>query len=134
MTMLLMTEGLPETCMAGTFNAYGGVALAMTVAGVLTAAISLTKAMSWLRDEAHGRRHGKAVPDRHTIKTRLLAAWVLLPPMWLYVEAIFFYRHFGKAACFASFEHAQSLVMHGWIVFVAVLFLLCFGREIFVNE
>lgn len=131
---MALTEMLPDECMAGTFRAYGGVALAVTIAGFLAAAVSLAKALAWLRDEAHGRRYGKAVPDRHTLKARLLTAWVLLPPAWLYTEAIFLYRRFGKAACFASFQHAQNLVLHGWIVVVAVLFVICFGREIFGKE
>jgi polyferredoxin len=128
---MTLMEALPQECMAGTFYSHGGVALAVTVLGLLCAAASLALGFHWFREETRFRRNRRDVPDRHTARAWLLGLWVLAPPAWLYIEAIFLYRRFGKAACFSSFEHAQELVLHGWIVLVAVLALLCFGRDLF---
>lgn len=123
----LQTESVSDACMAGTFHSYGWVALAVTVAGLLGAIYSLAAGFRWLREEAEekGRRS-----KRYAAKSWLLGLWVLTPPVWLYVESIFLFRHFGKAECFGQFRYAQELVSRGWIVLVAVLSLLYFGREI----
>jgi len=130
----LLAEGVPAECMVGTFNRYGWVALAVTVAGVAGAVYSLSKGFVWLREEADSRRGRKESPDRRTAKAWLLGLWVLVPPAWLYVEYIFLYRHFGKAACFESFRYAQEIVFRGWAGVVLVLVGLYFGREIFGRE
>ena len=123
-------ESVPEVCMAGTFQSHGGVALLVTIVGVVAAAICLAKGVQWLREDAECRRHGRPVRSPHSLKGWLLGLWLLVPPAWLYTEDIFLFRHFGKAACFDQFRYAQQLVMHGWTVFVVVLALLYFGREI----
>ncbi len=126
----LLAEGLPAECMTGTFHSHGGVALAVTVVGLAGAIYSLAKGFSWLREEAGYRRTGHHPPeDRRVAKSWLLGLWVLLPPLWLYVEDIFLYRHYGKAACFDSFRYAQEIVARGWLVVVAVLTFLYFGKE-----
>jgi hypothetical protein len=130
----LLAEGVPAECMAGTFNHHGWVALAVTVAGVAGAVYSLSKGFAWLREEAESRRGQKESPDRRAAKAWLLGLWVLLPPAWLYVEYIFLYRHFGKAACLESFRYAQEIVFRGWAGVVLVLGGLYFGREIFGRE
>jgi hypothetical protein len=127
---LLAAEALDTTCMAGTFHSNGGVPLAVTVFGLLVAVISLAKGFQWLREEIASEHIGHLPPDRHTAKSWLLGAWVLVPPTWLFVEDIFLFRLFGKAACFASFQYAQLIVFRGWFVFVAVLGVLYFGRTI----
>lgn len=132
--IFLLAEGVPAECMVGTFNSNGWVALAVTVLGLLGAVYSLNKGFVWLREQAHSRTTGHPSPDRHAAKSLLLGLWLLLPPAWFYVEDIFFYRHFGKAACFDSFRYAQEIVARGWMVFVATLSILYFGREIFGRE
>ena len=123
-------QSVPEVCMAGTFQSHGGVALLVTIVGVLAAAICLAKGVQWLREDAECRRQNLSVTSHDAAKGWLLGLWLLVPPAWLYVEDIFLFRHFGKAACFDQFRYAQQIVMHGWTVFVAVLALLYFGREI----
>jgi len=129
-----LAEGVPDTCLAGTFRSYGGVALLVTVVGLAEAIVSLARGFQWFGEEKRCRREGTQPPDRHRAKSWLLGSWVLLPPVWLYVEDIFLFRHFGKAACFDGFRYAQELVARGWIVVVSVLVLLYFGREIFGRE
>lgn len=132
--MALLAEGIPAECMVGTFHSHGWIALAVTVAGLAGAVYSLAQGFAWLREEADCRRTGQRPPDRHAAKSWLLGLWVLLPPVWLYVEDIFLYRHFGKAACFESFRYAQEIVSKGWMAVVAVLTILYFGRQIFGKE
>jgi hypothetical protein len=134
MRIVLLAEGVPAECMAGTFNSHGWVALLVTVAGLLGAIYSLSKGFAWLREEAICRREKREAPDRWRAKGWLLGLWVLLPPVWLYVESIFLYRHFGKAACFDSFRYAQEIVSRGWVCVVAVLGVLYFGKEIVGKE
>jgi len=129
--MALLVEALPEACMTGTFRSHGGVALAVTVVGLLAAAFSLMKGFQWLHEELAAERAGHAAPLRHPARGWILGAWVLAPPAWLYCEDIFLFRMYGKAECFASFAYAQQIVTHGWIVLVAVLTLLYFGRVVF---
>ncbi|QHS52836.1 hypothetical protein [Edaphobacter sp. 12200R-103] len=123
-------QSVPEVCMAGTFQSHGGVALLVTIVGVAAAAICLAKGVQWLREDAECRRQNLSVTSHYAAKGWLLGLWLLVPPAWLYVEDIFLFRHFGKAACFDQFRYAQQIVMHGWTVFVAVLALVYFGREI----
>jgi hypothetical protein len=130
----LPAEGVPETCMAGTFHSHGWVALVITIAGLVGAIYSLAMGFRWLREEADGKRAGTQPPDRRTAKNWLLGLWVLLPPAWLFVEYIFLYRHFGKPACFEQFKYAQELVGKGWAATVAVLSVLYFGKEILGKE
>lgn len=125
-----MGESVPEVCMAGTFQSHGGVALLVTVVGVIVAAICFAKGVQWLHEDAECRRHGRPLRSPHALKGGLLGLWLLVPPAWLFTEDIFLFRHFGKAACFDQFRYAQQIVMHGWTVFVVVLALLYFGREI----
>lgn len=127
-------ESVPEVCMAGTFHSHGWIALLVTIVGVIGAVCSFAKAIQWLRDDAERRRRNLPLHERSVSKGWLLGAWLLLPPAWLYIEDIFLYRHFGKAACFDQFRYAQQIVTHGWIVFVAVLAVICFGREITGRE
>lgn len=127
---VLLAEGVPETCMAGTFYSHGWIALGITVVGLVGAIYSLAMGFQWLREESDSMRQARDVPDRRTAKSWLLGIWVLLPPAWLYVESIFLYRHFGKGECFVQFQYAQELVTRGWMVLVAVLSFLYFGREI----
>jgi hypothetical protein len=128
---LLLVETLPEICMAGTFHSHGGVALAVTVVGLLAAAFSLTKGFQWLREEIVAEHVGHKPRDRHAAKSWLLGAWVLVPSAWLYVEDIFLFRAYGKAECFASFQYAQEIVFRGWVVLVVALSVLYFGRSVF---
>jgi hypothetical protein len=123
-------ESVPEVCMAGTFQSHGGVALLVTIVGVSAAALCFAKGVQWLHEDTESRRHGRPSRSPHALKGWLLGMWLLMPPAWLYTEDIFLFRHFGKAACFDHFRYAQQIVMHGWTVFVAVLALLYFGREI----
>src|SRR5215470_7070567 len=125
---LLLSEGLPADCMTGTFNSHGGIALAVTILGLIAAIYSLAKGLAWLREARDARRRSTPPPDRHAQKSLLLILWLLAPPTWLFIEDIFLYRAFGKPACFDFFRHAQHLVLSGWIVLVAALFLLYFGR------
>lgn len=127
----LLTAGVPAECMAGTFNSHGWVALLVTGLGLAAAGYSLSKGLGWLREEANCNRGQKEERNRHTAKGWFLGLWVLLPPLWFYVEYIYLYRHFGKAACFDSFRYAQELVSKGWVVLVLVLGVLYFGKEIF---
>jgi hypothetical protein len=120
--------------MAGTFHSHGWLALLVTVIGVAGAVYSLTKGFMWMREQAEARRAGAQAPDRHTVKSWLFGAWLLVPPVWLFVEDIFLFRSFGKAECFDQFRYAQELVSRGWIVLVAALALLYFGREIAGRE
>jgi hypothetical protein len=120
--------------MTGTFNSHGWVALAVTVIGVIAAIFSLAKGFQWLREETVSSRDNKPAQDRWKAKGWLLGLWVLAPPVWLYIEAIFFYRHFGRAACFDQFQYAQQIVFRGWVVLIAVLGPLYFGREILSRE
>lgn len=131
---VLLADGVPGECMAGTFNSHGWIALAVTILGMTGAVYSLAKGFKWLREEAEGGRNRVAPPDRRTAKSWLLGIWVLLPPVWLYIEDIVLYRHFGKAACFDSFRYAQEIVWRGWAGVVAVLSILYFGQEIFGRE
>jgi len=126
----LLGEGVPETCMAGTFNSHGWLALVVTIAGLVGAVYSLFMGFQFLREEAIGKRDNRQPPDRHAAKSWLLGVWLLLPSAWFYIEDIFLFRHFGKAACFDQFKYAQELVSRGWIVLVAVLTVLYFGKEI----
>ena len=123
-------ESVPEVCMAGTFQSHGGVALLVTIVGLAAAVFCFAKGVQWLREDMDCRRQNRPLPSRHAVKGWLLGLWLLVPPAWLYTEDIFLFRHFGKAACFDQFRYAQQIVMHGWTVFVAVLALLYFGREI----
>jgi len=123
----ILAEALPPDCMTGTFNSHGGVALAITVLGLLFAIYALTKAFQFLREEAHARR---TAPSHHATKAWLLGIWTLLPPTWLFCEHIFLYRAFGKPACFDFFTHAQTIVLVGWLATLAVLAFLFFGRDI----
>jgi len=132
--MALFAEGVPAECMASTFNSHGWVALVVTAVGLLGAIYSLSKGFEWVREEADCKRSKKEPPDRRTAKSWLLGLWVLLPPVWLYIEYIFLYRHFGKAACFESFKYAQQIVSEGWIGTLVVLGGLYFGKEIFGKE
>jgi hypothetical protein len=126
----LLAEGVPAECMAGTFNSHGWIALAITVAGLAGAVYSLAKGFEWLREEADCRRNQTVPPDRFTAKAWLLGFWVLAPPAWFFIEYIFLYRHFGKAACFESFKYAQEIVAKGWIGILFVMGALLIGREI----
>jgi hypothetical protein len=128
--MALLAESVPETCMVGTFNSHGWVALLVTITGLAGAVYSLARGVQFLREEADSKLDTKRPPDRHTAKSWLLGLWLLLPPAWLYVEDIFLFRHFGKAACFEQFRYAQELVSRGWIVLVAALSVLYFGKAI----
>ena len=130
----LLSEGLPANCMTGTFNSHGGLALAVTILGLIAAIYSLVKGLAWLRESIDARRRSTPPPDRHTPKSVLLILWLLAPPAWLFVEDIFLYRAFGKPACFDFFRHAQHLVLTGWLPLVAALFLLYFGRDIFGKD
>lgn len=125
--LFLETERVSDACMAGTFHSHGWVALAVTVAGLLGAIFSLRAGFRWLREDA------ETSSKSYAAKSWLLGLWVLVPPAWLYVESIFLFRHFGKAECFGQFRYAQELVSRGWMVLVAVLGFLYFGREIFSN-
>jgi hypothetical protein len=127
-------EGLPEACMAGTFHSHGWSALLVTTAGLAGAVYSLSKGFQWLREKSESKRDGKQFPDRHTAKSWLLSLWLLLPPAWFFIEYIFLYRHFGKPECFEQFKYAQELVARGWIVLVAALGILFFGKEIVGKE
>jgi len=80
------------------------------------------------------KRDKREPPDRRISKSWLLGLWVLLPPVWLYIEYIFLYRHFGKAGCFESFKYAQEIVSKGLIGVVVVLGGLYFGKEILGRE
>src|ERR1700750_2218229 len=104
--IVLLADGVPPECMAGTFRSHGWVALVVTLAGLIGAVCSLSKGFGWLREEAGCKRTKSETLDRHPAKSWLLGAWVLLPPVWLYIEYIFLYRPFGKAACFESFRDA----------------------------
>ena len=126
----LLAEALPPECMTGTFNSHGGIALAVTILGLLFAIYALTRAFHFLRKEADARRINTTPPDRRTAKAWLLGIWTLLPPTWLFCEHIFLYRAFGKPACFDFFTHAQNIVLTGWLATLAVLAFLLFGREI----
>jgi hypothetical protein len=132
--MALLAEGIPAECMAGTFNSHGGVALGVTIVGLIGAIYSLAKGFAWLREASDAKRSGKEPQDRRTAKNWLLGLWVLLPPAWFFFEYIFLYRHFGKAACFESFKYAQDLVGKGWAGMVAVLGVLYFGKEVLGKE
>lgn len=132
--IVLLTEGIPAECMAGTFHSHGGVALGVTIVGLAGAVYSLSKGFAWLREEADGKRSKREPPDRRTAKSWLLGIWTLLPPTWLLSEHIFLYRAFGKPACFDFFTHAQAIVLAGWLATLAVLGVLYFGKEIFGNE
>lgn len=132
--MAFQTQGVSETCMAGTFHSHGWLALLVTMVGLAGAFYSLAKGFSWLREQTDARRAGGLAPDRHAAKAWLLGVWVLVPPAWLFVEDIFLFRSFGKAECFDQFRYAQELVSRGWIVLVAVLTVLYFGREIAGRE
>lgn len=125
-----LAEALPPECMTGTFYSHGGVALAITVLGLLFAVYALTKAFQFLREEAAAKRTNTTPRNHHTAKAWLLGIWTLLPPTWLLSEHIFLYRAFGKPACFDFFTHAQTIVLTGWLATLAVLTLLYFGREI----
>jgi hypothetical protein len=128
--MTWLGEGAPETCMAGTFHSHGSIALAITIAGVIGAALSLMRAITWLREQVAAARAGHRSRDWVFAKGWLLGVWLLVPPAWLFVEDIFLFRAFGKADCFGQFQYAQHLVLTGWIVFVLALGALLFGREI----
>jgi nicotinamide riboside transporter PnuC len=130
----LPAEGVPAECMAGTFNSHGGVALGVTILGLAAAIYSLSRGFAWLREEAEAKRNRTVPPDRRSAKSWLLGLWVLLPPTWFFVEDIFLYRHFGKAACFESFRYAQELAGKGWAATLAVLTVLYFGKEILGKE
>ncbi|MBS1800181.1 MAG: hypothetical protein JSS95_10175 [Acidobacteria bacterium] len=135
MTMMVFeTQGVPETCMAGTFHSHGWIALLVTIAGLAGAAYSLAKGFAWMREPIVARRAGAQPPDRHTAKAWLLGVWLLVPPAWLFVEDIFLFRHFGKVECFDQFRYAQELVARGWVVLVVALGFLYFGREIAGKE
>ncbi|MEG9438618.1 hypothetical protein JAO29_20950 [Edaphobacter sp. HDX4] len=127
-------DSVAEVCMTGTFNSHGWVALAVTVIGVIAAISSLAKGFQWLREETAASRGNRQAQDRWKAKSWLLGLWVIAPPMWLYIEAIFLYRHFGRAACFGQFQYAQQIVFRGWVVLIAVLGPLYFGREILSRE
>lgn len=129
-----LAESVPETCRVGTFRSHGWIALAITVVGLMGAIYSLAMGFRWLREDVDSKRQKKELPDRRTAKAWLLGLWVLFPPAWLYVESIFLYRSYGKAECFEQFRYAQELVSRGWIVLVAVLGVLYFGREILRRE
>jgi hypothetical protein len=130
----LLAEGVPESCMTGTFHSHGWIALGMTIAGVAGAVYSLRKGFQWLREESDSKRQAREIPDQRTAKAWLLGIWVLLPPAWFYVESVFLYRYFGKAECFGQFQYAQELVARGWMVLVLVLGFLYFGKEILGKE
>jgi len=132
--MALLSEGVPETCMAGTFHSHGSIALSITIAGVIGAALSLMRAITWLREQVAAARVGHRSPDRGFAKGWLLGVWLLAPPAWLFAEDIFLFRAFGKADCFGQFQYAQHLVLTGWIVFVLALGALLFGRELAGRE
>lgn len=121
---------LPPECMTGTFNSHGGIALGVTIAGLLFAVYALTRAFHFLREEADAARNNTSPPNRHPQKAWLLGLWTILPPTWLLCEHIFLYRAFGKPSCFDFFTHAQQIVLIGWLATLAVLTLLCFGRQI----
>jgi hypothetical protein len=123
----ILAEALPPDCMTGTFNSHGGVALAVTVLGLLFAIYALTRGFHFLREEAHARR---TAPGHHATKAWQLGIWTILPPTWLFCEHVFLYRAFGKAACFDFFTHAQTIVLIGWLATLAVLTFLYFGRDI----
>ncbi len=55
----LLGESVPETCMAGTFNSHGWVALLVTIAGLAGAVYSLAKGFQWLREEVDARRENR---------------------------------------------------------------------------
>jgi len=122
----ILAEALPPDCMTGTFNSHGGVALAITVLGLLFAVYALTQGFRFLREDPHTRRN----KSHHAAKAWLLGIWTLLPPTWLFCEHIFLYRAFGKPACFDFFTHAQTIVLVGWFATLSVLTFLYFGRDI----
>jgi hypothetical protein len=126
----ILAEALPPDCMTGTFNSHGGVALAITVLGLLFAVYALVQGFRFLREDAHARRTSITPPSHHAAKAWLLGIWTLLPPTWLLSEHIFLYRAFGKPACFDFFIHAQTIVLVGWLATLAVLTFLYFGRDI----
>ena len=128
--MTLLAATLPPECMTGTFYSHGGIALAITAAGLLLAIYALAKAFQFLREEADAKRTNTTPHNRHSQKAWLLGLWTLLPPTWLLCEHIFLYRAFGKPACFDFFTHAQQLVLTGWLATLAVLTLLYFGKQI----
>ena len=125
-----LAEALPPDCMTGTFQSHGGLALAITILGLIFAAYALTKAFQWLREDAEAKHNKTPPPTHHSQKAWLLGIWTLLPPTWLFCEHIFLYRAFGKSACFDFFTHAQTIVLTGWLATLAVLTLLYFGREL----
>lgn len=129
--IVFLSNGIPPECMVGTFNSHGWVALVVTFVGLSGAIYSLGKGFQWLREEANSEPDKRSASNRHIAKSWLLGLWVLLPPVWFYVEAIFLYRHFGKAACYDSFHDAQGIVERGWMVLVAVLAGLYFGKDVF---
>ena len=116
--------------MTGTFNSHGGIALAITIAGLLFAIYALTRAFHFLHEESIARSTNTVPPDRHSTKAWLIGIWMLLPPTWLFCEHIFLYRAFGKPSCFDFFTHAQTIVLTGWLASLAVLTFLYFGRDI----
>ena len=72
----ILAEALPPDCMTGTFNSHGGVALAVTVLGLLFAIYALTRGFHFLREEAHARR---TAPGHHATKAWLLGIWSSSP-------------------------------------------------------
>lgn len=120
--------------MTGTFHSHGWLALLVTIAGLASAVYSLAKGFAWLREQTDAYGAGRQAPDQRSAKAWLLGLWVLVPPAWLFIEDIVLFRSFGKAECFDQFRYAQELVSRGWIVLVAVLTVLYFGREIVGRE
>lgn len=96
---------------------YGFVILsAIGVAGY-----SLWEAPQWVDDPC----------GIHTAeKAALYGIWVLLPPIWFFVEYFCLFRRGGRPCCFEAFKYGQELASRIWLAIATILGVLFFGKEL----
>jgi hypothetical protein len=125
------SEGLPLPCVEGFYNTpYGGWIGWVGLAGGICAVVSLGLGFYWLHKQSEQTDADKRREYMRVPKSLILGAWVLLPPLWFFLEYIYFYRWWGKPECFEAFKYSQDLGSKGWAGMVAVLGVLFFGKEI----
>jgi hypothetical protein len=125
------SEGLPKICVEGFYNSpYGSRIGLVGGAGAIFAVVSLGLGFYWLHKQSKLSTSEADREDVRVAKSLILGAWVLLPPLWFFIEYIYFYRWWGKPECFEAFKYAQDLGSKGWAGMVAVLGVLFFSKDI----
>jgi hypothetical protein len=123
------TEGLPLDCMDSNYTSHTEMLKIIGIVAFVLAAVSLGLGLYWQHKEA-GLPQEQRRSYLRVQKSLILAAWILLPPLWFFCEYMFWYSQYGKAVCFEGFKYMQDLGSKGWAGMVIVLGVLFFKGDI----